>query len=61
MPAPLTSKVCKAYEDEHPIKDIIAGAEKIECSECKTSIKRMEDLKGFIKLECNEENAKFQR
>lgn len=61
IPAPLTSKICKAYEDEHPIKDIIAGAEKIECSECKTLIKRMEDLKGFIKLETNGEKSKFKR
>lgn len=61
MPAPLTSKVCKAYEDEHPIKDIIAGAEKIECSECKTPIKRMEELKGFIKSEGNGQNSKFKK
>ncbi len=49
FPAPFTSKACKTCGTRHPLKDTVLESLNLECSECKSGLKRMENLKGFIK------------
>lgn len=53
FPAPFTAKVCKKCGTMHSVKDTIYENGVIACDECTGKIKRMENLKGFIKLTGN--------
>ncbi|MBE6900921.1 MAG: hypothetical protein E7478_00445 [Ruminococcaceae bacterium] len=51
FPAPFTARVCKKHGTAHRIKDTIYQNGAIACDDCDGSVRRMESLKGFIRLE----------
>lgn len=49
FPAPFTSRVCKKCGTNHPLQDTIIDSGRILCGSCNGKIRRMENLKGFVK------------
>lgn len=50
FPAPFTARVCKKHGVAHRIKDTICQSGAIACDDCDGDVRRMESLKGFIRL-----------
>ncbi len=50
IPAPFTAKVCKKCGTAHRIKDTVYENGIIACDDCTGDIRRMEGLKGFVKI-----------
>lgn len=50
FPAPFTAKVCKKHGTAHRIKDTVCENGAIACDDCSGKMRRMENLKGFVKF-----------